>query len=68
MDRLQPAARAYVMLVWGLGLLAAGGADLLPAPQTRGEPWEIENAVEPITVVSRATLPAAPKILVLPGH
>jgi len=34
----------------------------------RSQSWEIENALEPSIVVSRATLPATPKILVLPGH
>lgn len=32
------------------------------------ENWEVERAEVPTVVVSRATLPAKPKVLVLPGH
>ena len=31
-------------------------------------PWDIERAAVPTVVVSKATLPAKPKVLVLPGH
>ena len=34
----------------------------------RGESWEIERAPEPTTVLSRRSLPSAPKVLVLPGR
>jgi L-ascorbate metabolism protein UlaG (beta-lactamase superfamily) len=36
--------------------------------RARAEAWEIARADEPVIIVSRATLPAAPKVLVLPGH
>lgn len=32
------------------------------------ENWEVERAEVPTVVVSKATLPAKPKVLVLPGH
>ncbi len=36
--------------------------------RARGESWDVEMAIAPSTIVSRATLPATPKILVLPGR
>jgi hypothetical protein len=30
--------------------------------------WPVEQADIPSTVVSKTTLPASPKVLVLPGH
>jgi|SRR5438874_1202313 len=36
--------------------------------QRAKESWEVEMADTPSVVVSRATLPAKPKVLVLPGH
>jgi L-ascorbate metabolism protein UlaG (beta-lactamase superfamily) len=32
------------------------------------EQWDVELAETPSLVVSKATLPARPKVLVLPGH
>jgi L-ascorbate metabolism protein UlaG (beta-lactamase superfamily) len=36
--------------------------------RTRGQSWEVEWASEPSITLSRASLPATPKILVLPGR
>jgi L-ascorbate metabolism protein UlaG (beta-lactamase superfamily) len=36
--------------------------------RARGQSWEVEWADVPSTIVSRATLPATPKILVMPGR
>jgi hypothetical protein len=36
--------------------------------RARTESWEVEQSPVPTAIVSRATLPSAPKILVLPGH
>ncbi len=36
--------------------------------RAREESWQVERALEPSTVLSRATLPATPKVLVLPGR
>jgi L-ascorbate metabolism protein UlaG (beta-lactamase superfamily) len=33
-----------------------------------GKQWDVERAEVPSVVVSKATLPATPKVLVLPGH
>ena len=33
-----------------------------------GRDWEIERALVPTLVISKTTLPAKPKVLVLPGH
>lgn len=41
MHRLPPRARAYVVSVWLLGLLAAAGAGLSPHPNAQCETWEI---------------------------
>jgi len=36
--------------------------------QARGRNWEVEMSAVPTTVISKGTLPATPKVLVLPGH
>ena len=36
--------------------------------RARALKWEVETAPVPSTVISRATLPSAPKVLALPGH
>ena len=36
--------------------------------QARGRNWEVEMSAVPSTVISKSTLPATPKVLVLPGH
>lgn len=36
--------------------------------RARSQSWEVEWGVEPAIVLSRATLPATPKVLVLPGR
>ena len=36
--------------------------------RARDHKWEVEIAAIPSSVVSKTTLPAAPKVLVLPGH
>jgi len=36
--------------------------------RARTESWEVERSPVPTVIVSRATLPSTPKILVLPGH
>ncbi|MEA2985794.1 MAG: hypothetical protein QOD94_2048 [Alphaproteobacteria bacterium] len=36
--------------------------------RTRGQSWEVEWAAEPSIILSRASLPSTPKILVLPGR
>jgi L-ascorbate metabolism protein UlaG (beta-lactamase superfamily) len=36
--------------------------------RARDHKWEVEIAAIPSTVVSKTTLPAVPKVLVLPGH
>ena len=36
--------------------------------RARGQPWEVEWAAEPSLILSRASLPSTPKILVLPGR
>ena len=36
--------------------------------RTRGQSWEVEWASEPSIILSRASLPSTPKILVLPGR
>jgi hypothetical protein len=32
------------------------------------EQWDVETAERPSLTISKATLPAKPKVLVLPGH
>ncbi len=41
MQRLPPKAQAYVILIWGLGLLAALGTRLFGGDAPRCEPWEV---------------------------
>jgi L-ascorbate metabolism protein UlaG (beta-lactamase superfamily) len=36
--------------------------------RARAQPWDVEEAEIPSVVVSKATLPTSPKVLVLPGH
>jgi L-ascorbate metabolism protein UlaG (beta-lactamase superfamily) len=36
--------------------------------RARGQSWDVETLNVPSTIVSRATLPSTPKILVLPGR
>jgi len=36
--------------------------------RARERSWEVEMSAVPSTVISKGTLPATPKVLVLPGH
>jgi L-ascorbate metabolism protein UlaG (beta-lactamase superfamily) len=45
-----------------------GAATLERFLSRAGQLWPVERAAVPTIVVSKATLPATPKILVLPGH
>jgi hypothetical protein len=36
--------------------------------RARSQSWDVETLNVPSTIVSRATLPSTPKILVLPGR